>query len=232
MAELGWERQAGEDAEACISRLQSLLRRQDEELRFLRHEASRWSSTQQPAPHDGHDESWCGLEEAEAMLASQSQQNQSPGVRELVAGLTAACVYTDSPNHETNRKLWNAYASNWAADKDWVQKMQGHLPEDVVPLECIGDEWADKASLSEVLSEWLLPLTGPAVHAAEIGSGGGRIARMVAPSVKSLVCMDVSADMLKACKMTMSAFSNVSYELLAGDGDLPEKYLANFDVVY
>merc|ERR1719262_934970 len=80
-----------------------------------------------------------GLEEAEALLAEKSQAAQSPMVLQMLAGLQAAAVYTDTPNHETNRKLWDAYAKSWSSDEEWVRRMAGHLPGDARALSTVGD---------------------------------------------------------------------------------------------
>ena len=37
--------------------------------------------------------------------------------RALIAALSQDTVYTEASNVETNRKLWDAYATDWAADK-------------------------------------------------------------------------------------------------------------------
>ena len=51
-----------------------------------------------------------GASEAHAAAPSTS-------TRALVAALTADTVYTDVSNVETNRKLWDAYATDWGPDK-------------------------------------------------------------------------------------------------------------------
>ena len=53
----------------------------------------------------------------------KSAEKQSPMVLELLKNLQQCAVYTDTPNFETNRKLWNAYAQSWATDAEWVQRM-------------------------------------------------------------------------------------------------------------
>lgn len=124
--------------------------------------------------------------------------------------------------------------------------MADHLPGDTRALSTVGDEWADEASLRAVLGEWLFPLfptpsvssaaggSATTCRAAEIGSGGGRVAEHVAGHVTELVCFDISAEMLKAARrhLTAGGHSNIRYQHVEGDQDYPEEYDGSFDVVY
>ena len=83
----------------------------------------------------------------------KSAEKQSPMVLELLKNLQECAVYTDSPNCETNRKLWNAYAQNWATDADWVKRMSNDVSKPANELSFVGDEWSDAESLAEVLKE-------------------------------------------------------------------------------
>eukprot|EP00927_Polykrikos_kofoidii_P046582 TRINITY_DN40771_c0_g1_i1.p1 TRINITY_DN40771_c0_g1~~TRINITY_DN40771_c0_g1_i1.p1 ORF type:complete len:392 (-),score=70.17 TRINITY_DN40771_c0_g1_i1:31-1131(-) len=177
-----------------------------------------------------------GLEEVEAQLVKKSRAAQSPAVLELLKGLQAAAVYTDAPNHETNRKLWDAYARGWAPNQAWVTKMAGHLPGGgPEAVSCVGEEWSDEPSLHEVLEKWLFPhLEAGKTRVAEIGSGGGRVSVQVAPRVQELVCFDLSAEMLKAAKKHLDAdgAKNVRFQQIEGDADYPSEFDASFDFVF
>ena len=50
----------------------------------------------------------------------------------------------------------------------------------------------------QAVEEWILPhiSDGRAARVAEIGCGGGRVAALVAPHVRSLDCLDISPAML------------------------------------
>jgi ubiquinone/menaquinone biosynthesis C-methylase UbiE len=77
----------------------------------------------------------------------------------------------------------------------------------------------------------LLKCIGSEFTALDLGCGSGRIARLVAPHVRRLVCADVSRLMIKRARTNLADHSNVAYRLVGGrslDG-LPT---ANFDVVY
>jgi len=175
-----------------------------------------------------------GLEAAEAHLAEVTQAAQNPAVLQLLSTLQAAAVYTDSSNHETNQKLWDAYARDWGPDRDWVKRMAGHLPGGTCPLTCIGDEWSDEASLSAALNDWIVPHLGSDVQVAEIGSGGGRVAARVAGKVRKLVCFDLSAEMLKRAKKHLETLgvANAEFEQVDGSAAYPQEYDGQFDFVY
>lgn len=94
----------------------------------------------------------------------------------LVQSLSEHLVYTESTNVETNRKLWNRYASDWTKDAEFVTKMVSNLPGQPEPSEhlvYLGDEWSNHSSVQGVMNDYFFPhLTGVMV-AVEIGSGGG-----------------------------------------------------------
>jgi len=232
-------RQGDEPEDAYVGRLLEFLRLRD--LRISELEAMFGppgdASSREVAAHVeplGSGGSADGLEEAEALLAQKSQAEQSPGVAQLLESLQAASVYTDTPNHETNRKLWDAYAKNWSTDQAWVQKMASHLPEGR-ELGHIGDEWSDEPSLQAVLETWLFPYlrSEDTFSAAEVGSGGGRVATKVVTNVGQLVCFDVSGEMLKGAKTALAAHSNkVRFQQVDGDKNYPAEFDQGFDFVY
>lgn len=78
---------------------------------------------------------------------------------------------------ETNKKLWNEYAKNYAAQQqkaaaassaassasapsEWVLDMASHVHRNAAQLEFLGDEWSDDASLTQSLNQFLLPYLG------------------------------------------------------------------------
>eukprot|EP00929_Paragymnodinium_shiwhaense_P039775 TRINITY_DN20850_c1_g1_i1.p1 TRINITY_DN20850_c1_g1~~TRINITY_DN20850_c1_g1_i1.p1 ORF type:complete len:377 (+),score=91.72 TRINITY_DN20850_c1_g1_i1:60-1133(+) len=242
-----YERGGEESAEDHATRLLKLLAQRDDELREARRLLESFKSAGNggyaqalalPIPQDLAEEdsnAARSLQEAEARLAEQTQAAQSPMVMQLLAGLQAAAVYTDTPNHETNRKLWDAYAKDWAPEKDWVKRMASHLPGGgPAELQCVGEEWSDDASLRLVLDDWLLRHTEATSRVAEIGSGGGRIANLVAPEVAELVCFDISSEMLKSAKKFLDASNrtNVKYQLIDGESEYPKEHIDAFDFVY
>lgn len=153
-----------------------------------------------------------------ALDAASSRSDQSESVRAVVSTLSAALTTADSGNVATNRKLWDRYADAWGPDVEWVVAMRGQL-EEVGPTSergdgggesapstrCVGDEWSDTQSLAEVMEEFVYPYLNATTKAAEIGSGGGRIAIEVGPRVEHLTCFDISRSMLKRAKALLVA---------------------------
>ncbi|CAE7195482.1 unnamed protein product [Symbiodinium sp. CCMP2592] len=219
-----------ETAEAHAARLLEILQKRDAE------EAMEPLTA---ADSDVKDrENGAGLEQVEAMLVAESEERQNPMVLELLKDLQKCAVYTDTPNHETNRKLWDAYAQSWSSDVAWVQRMSSHVSREAGALKFVGDEWSDVESLDAVLSEWLYPhLEEEKKHlkVAEVGSGGGRIAARVAPKVERLVCFDVSEGMLACARSRIAGelgHRNVEFQLVHGGAPYPEEYHTSFDFVY
>jgi len=220
---------SGESMEAYARRLRETLEARDRES-----QSTDASCTPDDNSSDYIAPANCQLVEVESMLAAQSQAKQPPGVQQLLESLQEAAVYTDAPNHKTNRKLWDAYARSWSAKTDWVQRMASHLPGDAHEVHCLGDEWSDASSLAAVLEDWVYPHVSSASRCAEIGSGGGRIARCVAPRSSELVCLDVSTEMLKTAQQLLTAegCSNVRFQHISGDEPYPAGLHSSFDFVY
>ena len=170
-----------------------------------------------------------GYQEAMQQRAGSSEKNK--GVLQMLRSLNSAFVYPEAENWETNRKLWDQYAKDWGVDVPWVQKMasavgQGHLG-------CLGEEWSSKDSLSHIISNFIQAYVSRDTVAAEIGSGGGRMAVRVAPMVSSLQCFDISIEMLKCAKAAVdkAALQNVSYVHMSAP-QIADKFHGMFDFVY
>ncbi len=110
-----------------------------------------------------------------------------------------------------------------------VPGSDSNIDQDVV--RGFGDEWKrfDQRELSEVelrtmwesyfhIFPWdLLPRDAVGFDA---GCGSGRWARMVAPRVGKLICIDASAEALGVARQKLAAFSNCEFHV-ASVGDLP-----------
>ncbi|KAG5184383.1 methyltransferase type 12 [Tribonema minus] len=176
------------------------------------------------------------MEQAEEQLAERAQASASPMIANLIKSLGQAIVYyPDAGNLDTNRKLWDAYASEWSQDASWVQDMaRGSRPGDGGPsataagaepgsagaasdreggasaaagiaLERVGEEWSTSDELMQVVREFILPYLNPDSRAAELGCGGGRVAVQVYPHVSNLDCYDISPQMLTRCAAALKA---------------------------
>ena len=181
----------------------------------------------------------------ETHLQKLSKASVTPTVQMLLSKLQETVVYVPgSGNVETNRKLWDRYAKEWSPQTEWVKRMAGHLPsesgESPEKLKHVGDEWSDTKSLEEVVDSYIRPFVSADSAVAEIGSGGGRVAWRACGlenAPKSLHCFDISKEMLKRARETLSHPSiktDVKYCLLKdeGAGLGSEKWSGMFDFVY
>ena len=181
--------------------------------------------------------------------AASASSTATTALQLVLRNLSDALVYTDSSNIDTNKKLWNQYATNYynnnkndsaapaaATPSPWVQKMAAQVGRAPDELRHIGDEWSDEQSLERCLSRWLYPLLSEDSTVAEIGSGGGRVASRVAGRVKQLVCFDISDRMLAAAQTALSHATNCSFHLLPSadpvPASFPVRYHHSFHTVY
>src|SRR5215510_10990013 len=95
-------------------------------------------------------------------------------------------------NVEYNRKLWDGYAKSWSKSTVEIENPDVTKEGADSYLRYIGDEWGRVADVEQIVGEFIAPfVTGTSV-VAEIGSGGGRVAAKVAPTVGKLHCLDIS----------------------------------------
>lgn len=103
-----------------------------------------------------------------------------------------------------------------------------HRVRAVVPDAATGVQWGGAAVFLEVLDGYL----SPSARVLEIGCGGGRITRLVAPKVREVVASDISEIMLAEARENLAGSAqNVRFALsqpYALDG-FPD---SSFDVVY
>ncbi len=68
----------------------------------------------------------------------------------------------------------------------------------------LGEEWSSVGDLEDVLARYLFPLLTPHARVAEVGVGGGRVARYVQRRCAHLTCMDLSPKMLARAKAALA----------------------------
>eukprot|EP01036_Dinobryon_divergens_P041583 gene41583-55127_t len=135
------------------------------------------------------------MQDAEQFLAHKSKSATNPMLMHVLNELDKAVVYSKTGNLNTNQKLWENYCKEWKADEPWVQKLAENVSMEN-DLQALGDEWAPRQDTLEVVSLYIYPNIKSNFKVAEIGVGGGRIAREVASHVSELRCYDISNAML------------------------------------
>lgn len=126
-------------------------------------------------------------------------------------------------NLELNRTLWDNYARTWNLEKPWIKQMI----TDVAQVEkaqqgklILGEEWSDDASFLQVLDNFVIPYISAVAERGskvlEIGVGGGRVAVQVAPllPVSSLICLDISEEMLKHAKKNLKHLEHLDIKFV------------------
>jgi SAM-dependent methyltransferase len=136
-------------------------------------------------------------------------------------------------NFEENLSYWDTYPSIW--DQRELLLMRAD-PEslsdvDINDFAVIGDEWGDRRSVAEVVDTCIRPYVSPAAVVGEVGCGGGRIARLVAPLVATLWCFDISPAMLERASKVLSNRPNVRFGLLTS-APLSQHSDGTFDFLY
>jgi ubiquinone/menaquinone biosynthesis C-methylase UbiE len=96
-----------------------------------------------------------------------------------------------------------------------------------VPDAAAGVGWYDERPFLEALA----PHLRRDVTALELGCGGGRISRQVAPLVRELVCTDVLASMVAEASQNLASYANVTVARADGFA-LREFRERSFDLVF
>lgn len=143
------------------------------------------------------------------------------------------------PDHRTdnfgyNRALWNDYSRKWSDPQFRARQLAEETPDAAVgadDLEVLGEEWGRPADVERVLAEWITPYLGPDKLVAEIGSGGGRVARRVLPEVARLYCFDNSDEMLGRLVTALGSDPRLEAHLLESPR-LPADLTGRLDFVY
>lgn len=108
-----------------------------------------------------------------------------------------------------------------------VSMLDAERARRAVPDAATGVGWYDEHPFLEVMAPHL---RGNAM-ALELGCGGGRISRRVAPLVRELVCTDVSASMVAEASENLASYPNVTVRHTDGFA-LREFFERSFDLVF
>lgn len=134
----------------------------------------------------------------------------------------------DADNVRHNRSLWNTYASTWDRQSIYLEKDPNRREEHIHVL---GDEWGTPTDLDEVFRDFFEENLSRETVAVEIGVGGGRIAKRVAPLVKTLWAFDIAPAMLAKARQALSGQDNVQLVQLE-DTRLPDHLVGQVDFIY
>jgi SAM-dependent methyltransferase len=104
--------------------------------------------------------------------------------------------------------------------------------------ETLGDEWGGPEFADRII-ELVAPYLGAQVDVLELGCGGGKFSRRLAPRCRSLLCSDISAKMIDHTRATLSARGigeDVDYVVLngvdfSGVADESADFIFSYDVL-
>ncbi len=105
------------------------------------------------------------------------------------------------------RKTWSRYPREW--ERDAALSLGG---------ETLGEEWGGP-EFADLIVELVEPYLGADVDVLELGCGGGKFSQRLAPRCRSLLCTDISAEMIKHTRSTLGRRGldeNVDYRVLNG----------------
>jgi ubiquinone/menaquinone biosynthesis C-methylase UbiE len=127
---------------------------------------------------------------------------------------------------EALREAWSRYPGEWQRDAALSRGVR-----------TLGEEWGG-AEFADLVVELVGVYLGPDVDVLELGCGGGKFSQRLAPRCRSLVCADISEQMLKHAQATLDDSgidANVSYVLLdgvdfAGVPDRSLDFIFSYDV--
>jgi SAM-dependent methyltransferase len=127
---------------------------------------------------------------------------------------------------EALRATWSRYPSDWERDEA--------LSRGAATL---GDEWGGPA-FADLVVELVAPYLGADVDVLELGCGGGKFSSRLAPRCRSLLCSDISPQMIEHTRTTLGQRgleANVDYRVLDGVDftDVPDDsvdFIFSYDV--
>jgi SAM-dependent methyltransferase len=99
---------------------------------------------------------------------------------------------------------WDAYSQRWDTSV-WREGLQ-----------YLGDEWGVPELTNAVIDQYVRPYLSVDATVLEIGCGGGKYSEKLAPLCRSLICGDVSSQMLQRTKERLEGFGNVQFAKLNG----------------
>jgi 2-polyprenyl-3-methyl-5-hydroxy-6-metoxy-1,4-benzoquinol methylase len=108
---------------------------------------------------------------------------------------------------EALRRTWSSYPEEWDRDAG--------LNKGAATL---GEEWGGPA-FADLLVELVDPYLGSDIDVLELGCGGGKFSGRLAPKCRSLLCTDISPEMISRTRLMLrerGLDGNVQYSVLNG----------------
>lgn len=132
-----------------------------------------------------------------------------------------------------NRRVWDWYATKWSVLEFRRRQLayEGRYDEDPGTVSRLGEEWGRLDDARQVVEEWIIPYVDDRSVVGEIGTGGGRIARMVAPVVKQFHAFDISSRMIALVRRELADLGDARFHVLDGS-HLPADLQGQFDFLY
>jgi len=91
------------------------------------------------------------------------------------------------------RETWSRHVSDWRAD-----------PALNLGVSTLGEECGGPALADLVVDAVAAPQLGPSVDVLELGCGGGKFSTRLASRARSLLCTDISAEMIAHTRATLA----------------------------
>lgn len=153
----------------------------------------------------------------------RAAEQDSYGVRELLAIL----IRSPSTAREAVRAMVRGAAEGAATNGSLVWVLNSHRVRQVIPDAASGVTWAQE----EWFTDPLLSHLSSEMSVLDVGCGGGRISRHIAPRVKRLTCVDSSAVLLREASENLAHLGNIDFVHTDGYGFRPLRD-GSFDVAY
>jgi SAM-dependent methyltransferase len=132
-----------------------------------------------------------------------------------------------------NRSLWDWYADRWT-DHEFRQRQldhEGRDADDPSSVARLGEEWGRLEDVEAIVDRWILPHVDGHAVVGELGTGGGRVARLVAPKVGQFHAFDVAPKMLQRARRELRDVRGAQFHVLNAPA-LPTELAESFDFVY
>ncbi|NRA97407.1 MAG: class I SAM-dependent methyltransferase [Planctomycetes bacterium] len=160
-----------------------------------------------PATHFGRPSSAVPFPSAPEVRAS---------VEAAVEAAVAAAASVVSPQAPASRAPGRRYAEEWDRyAEEWQAKRRDRASQ------LLGEEWSDQDLDRNLFANYCRPFLSTRTRVLEIGQGGGKFTRLIAPEVEHVVCLDVARRMLEGARDGLKGVANVSYVLGDGRGLAP-----------